>query len=307
MISRIFVIAVGGVLCYSKSYFTSENDNTFDDLVSGFLTAISNFATEIKGGEIKALNFRNFNFIYGYDKKFGTIFVIVSDIDDPEEEIRKKLDAMKTEFIKRYDKILENFNGCISDFRTFDDYIEENIYIPPKIILLGELGVGKTTIMNLFPGETILELDDDLNEIIQKVVSVSNLPNLKQFLLREIDFEDLINNSKIYRQFLDSVDVIYIVTNSAGSNLGRTKKLYLRLKPLVKKADVFIIANFQDQKSISFVPEKIEESFGLKTFGFSAIKPDAKDKIFSIVIDILKNSVIEKIRKKERLQINNTN
>ena len=40
----------------------------------------------------------------------------------------------------------------------------------PKMLLIGEEGVGKSTIMNLFPGETILELDDDLNEIIQKPI-----------------------------------------------------------------------------------------------------------------------------------------
>ncbi len=300
MISRILIIASGGLLCYSKSFISESTVD--DDLVSGFLTAISNFAKEIKGGEIKALNFMNFNFIYEYDDPLDCMFIIVCDIDDIEDEVREKVNLMKEEFLKRYRKNLENWTGDVTQFEPFHAFVEEHVFIPPKVLLVGEPGVGKTTIMGLFPGETVLELDEDLNEIVQKPINVAGLSGLKQFMLREMDLEELIDNSKMHRPLLNSVDLILVVTNSAASNLGRTKKMYPSLKSKVKKADFYVIANFQDHKDSAFEPSKIEEAFELKTFGFSATEKEAQKRMFEIMVEILNESIIEKIKQKEAQQ-----
>jgi len=248
MISRILIIAEGGILIYSKNFIVEkiDNDNViFDEnLIAGFLNAISSFAMETRSGEIKSLNFGNVNFIYSYDTQSGAIFVILIDISDLEEEARDRLELMKGEFIKRYSSDIKNFKGNVAIFADFDEFVVEHIFIPPKILLVGEKGVGKTTIMDLFPGETILELDDDLTEIIQKHVDISGIGNLKQFLLRELDLEDLVNNSKLYKPLLNTVDVICVITNSAASNLTRTKHLLSRLEPSVNRAAFYIIANF---------------------------------------------------------------
>ncbi|MFX1258436.1 MAG: hypothetical protein ACFFAN_11290 [Promethearchaeota archaeon] len=302
MISKIFIITSGGILCYSKNLITevkNRNDPN-EDIVSGFLTAFSNFSHEIKGGKIKSLNFRNFNYVYSYDKQYGCIFVIVIDIEDLEDEARKLLEIMKKEFIKRYGHLLENFSGNTSNFLEFNKFVEENIFIPPRVLLIGEIGVGKTTIMNLFPGDTILELDEDLNEIIEKTIKLSTLKNLKQFILREIDIKELIDKSKLYRRLLNSIDVICLVTNSAASNLSRTKKYLSRLKYIVNKVDFYIIANFQDVKDTAFEPEEIQKSFNIKTYGFSAIQKDSKEKINLIFAEMLKNSLLDKIEKRKQ-------
>ncbi len=297
MISRILIIASGGLLCFSKNFL--GKDTVDDDLVSGFLTAISNFAKEIKGGEITSLNFMNFNFMYDYDEELDIMFILVIDIDDLEEETRDKVGIMKNEFLKRYHDNLVEWTGDVTQFKSFDEFVEENIFIPPKILLVGEDGVGKTTIMNLFPGETVLELDEDLNEVIQKPINVSGLTGIKQFMLREINLEELVDNSKMYRPLLDSVDIICVVSNSAASNLGRTKKLFSALQKKVKKADFYVIGNFQDLKDMAFEPKQIEEAFGVKTYGFSCKKKDAQNEMNEIMVEMLNTSIVEKIKKKE--------
>ncbi|MFX1315815.1 MAG: nitrilase-related carbon-nitrogen hydrolase [Promethearchaeota archaeon] len=301
MIIKILIIAPGGVLCYSKDFF--EQIDKDEEVISGFLKAISDFAKEIKGGEIKALIFRNFKLIYSYSIEFDFIFVIVIDKDDLEEEARIQVEFMKKEFIIRYRSFLENWKGNVSIFKDFDDYIEENVFIPPKILLTGEDDVGKTTIMDLLPGETIIEIDDNLNEIIRKPINLFDLKEIKKCIIQEIHMEELILNSIVYKNLLESVDIILIVTNSAASNLGRTKNLYLKLKPKVNKADFYVLANFQDLKDVAFDPEKIEETFGIKTYGFTAIKEDSKSKIIFIIKDLLKNSVLNRIKKKHILTI----
>ncbi|MFW9938709.1 MAG: GTPase domain-containing protein [Candidatus Thorarchaeota archaeon] len=298
MIERIYIIAQGGILCYSKNYICPSEVE--DDLISGFLTAISGFAKAVKVGEIKSLNFKNFNFIYSYSSEFDCMFIIVVDIEDLEDEAREKLELMKIEFINRYQKYLKDWTGKTTVFETFDEFVEEHIFISPKVLLVGETGVGKTTIMDLFPGETILDIGDDMTEIIEKTVDITNLGNIKQFILREIDIEDLINSSKYYKPLLNACDIICILTNSAASNLRRTEKLFSKLKKKVRKADFYIIANFQDLKETSFEPKEIEQTFGVKTYGFSAIQEDSAKNIFLIMNEILKVSIYDRIQMKQK-------
>ena len=297
MISKILIIGPGGVLCYSKTFIGDEQISS--DLISGFLAAISSIAEEIGGGDIRSLNFRNFNFVYTYDDEKLAMFIIVTDIDDPEEEVTAKLELLKKEFMKRFYDDLKNWSCETGKYEKIDEFAEKNIFIPPKVLLVGEDGVGKSTIMNLFPGETIIELDDDLIEIIQKPIHLPVFERINEIILRELDLREVVDNTKVYRALLDSIDIICIVTNSGASNLGRTKRLFSILRERVKKADFYIIANFQDLESRSFEPEKVEELFGVKTFGFSAIKKEAKEKIYDVISEIIKGSIVEKIMDKQ--------
>ncbi|MFX0076046.1 MAG: hypothetical protein ACFE96_11425, partial [Candidatus Hermodarchaeota archaeon] len=292
MILKIFIIGPGGILCYSKNFFEQVDIN--EGIISGFLTAFSDFAREIKGGEIKAVIFRNFKFVYSFSVEYSCIFVIVIDKDDLEEEARLQLEVMKRSFIESYKHYLETWTGNVSIFQDFDEFIEENIYIPPKILLTGEKGVGKTTIMDLFPGETIIELDDDLLETIQKIIDIVGLKDIKQCIIREIDLNDLVDNSSFYKTLLNSTDIVLIATNSGASNLGRTQKLVSLLKPIVNaKVCFFVIANFQDLTDSAFDQKTIEDLFEIKTYGFSAVKKESKDEISFILKDILRTSILD--------------
>jgi signal recognition particle receptor subunit beta len=292
MISLILIITQGGILCYSKNF--TEDLAVDNDLVSGFLTAMDSFAKEIKAGGIKSLNFRNFNFLYSYSEKYDTIFILAINKDDPENEAREELETIKEEFLKRYADNLTNWTCEVSIFEEFDEFVEENIFIPFRIILTGEIGVGKTTIMDLFPGETVLKIDDDLNEIVEKTLDVHNLPQVKKIKIREIDLTDLVQNSKIYRDWLDYADAIIVVSNSRATNLGRTFKDFNILKEKVNGVNFYHIANFQDQEEATFRPEKIEETFGVKTYGFSTVSDHAKEKLYKIMQLILNNTLAQK-------------
>jgi len=288
MISKVLIIRANGILCYSKTLF--GHDQIDDDFVSGFLTTFLDIAQKIGGGEIKSLNFRNFNIIYSYDDEKFCIFILIADINDLEHELRKNLELLKSEFINRYRDDLINWDSDIAKFENFDYFVEKHIYIPPKILLVGEDGVGKTSIMNLFPGDTIIELDNDMNESIQKSIFLPNNDQIIACILREINIQDILDKLDIYRQILDSAIIICLVTNSGASNLTRTKRLYSLLKPIVNKAVFYAIANFQDIKIASFEPVKIENFFALKTYSFSATSNNAKDKVISIFRDMLNSS-----------------
>jgi hypothetical protein len=286
------VISRGGVLCYSKNFF--EDFNIKEDIFAGFLKGISDFVKEIKGGQIKTLNFRNFNLFYSYSIEFDFIFVIAADKGEIESEVRTKVDLMKSEFIGRYGPKLKDWYGNINTFREFDEFVIDNIVIPPNILLVGTKGVGKKTMMGLFPSEEILDIDEGLNEIPQKIVELPELININHCIIRRIDMEELAYNTLRYKILLISVDIILIVTNSSFSNLRKTKELYYRMKPKVKKGAFYLIANYQDEIDTAFNPEKIEEMFNLKTFGFSALKKDSYEKFMLVLKEIIRKNIEEK-------------
>ena len=285
MISKVLVIRANGILCYSKTLYGHEQID--DDFVSGFLTTFLDIAQKIGGGEIKSLNFRNFNIIYSYDDEKLCVFIIISDINDLEYELRENIELLKTEFMKRYRDDIVNWDSDIAKFEEFDNFVEKRIFIPPKILLVGENGVGKTSIMNLFPGEIILELDNDMNESIQKTVYLQSSDHIIACILKEINIQDILDKPNVYRQTLDSADIICLITNSGASNLTRTKRLYSQLQQLISTVDFYIIATFQDVKLASFKPSRIEEFFALKTYGFSAVSDNAGEKIRLIFSEML--------------------
>jgi len=174
---------------------------------------------------------------------------------------------------------------------------------PPNILLTGESGVGKTSILNLFPGDIILELDDDLNEIFQKPINIPNIEGVVPCVLREIDLRDLKNNIVSYWEILQSIDIICIVTDSTERNIENTAELLSELKNKLPEISLYIIANFQDRKSISYSVEKVESILKEKTFGFSGIQEDSYDKIIAIFREFLKISNLAKLASIEKEDI----
>jgi len=169
---------------------------------------------------------------------------------------------------------------------------------PCNILLTGVSGVGKTTILNLFPGEIILELDDNLNEIFQKPVDIPIQKGVEQCILKEIDLRELTNNFASYQKLLQSIDIICVIIDSNDRNIEDTQQLLSGLKNKLPNIDFYIIANFQHRKSLSNNVEKIENTFQEKTFGLSTIYKDSKDRITDIIKEIVKTSILDKKEKK---------
>jgi len=160
--------------------------------------------------------------------------------------------------------------------------------------LTGKEGVGKLTILNLFPGENILEIDLNLNEIFKKRVEISIPDGIEEYILRVIDLNELVRNLGSYKDLLQSIDIICIITNSQPRNLKSTRMLLSKLKQKVPGVNYYVIANFQDRKRIVLEVEKVEKMLEEKTFGFSAVQKDSTDKLFSIIKNMLKVTKLEK-------------
>ena len=162
---------------------------------------------------------------------------------------------------------------------------------PIRILLTGEKGVGKTTIMNLLPGETILKIDNDLNEILQNVIE---LEGIGKVILMEIRLDELVYNSKSYKNILEHSNSVIIITKSGITNLQSSYKLFTELKKKVKVSNYYIFANFQDEEETAIDKDKIEEMFGEKTITLSAINMESKNEIVEVIEEVSKTEILRK-------------
>ncbi|MHA1792413.1 MAG: GTPase domain-containing protein [Promethearchaeota archaeon] len=283
MIRSFMVILSGGLLAYSRQYGDKHIDQ---DLISGFLTALASFSTEVKGGAIESLVMEDIRFIYSLGDN-DTILVFCCDKDDLEEEVQDRIQKVKNEFYKMFGEQLKNWNGNTTIFRPFDDIIDDLILLPLKLVLVGEAGVGKSTLLNFFPGESILIFDENDNAVMKKIVDVEGIKNVKQIEFYNFDLNTLMEEIRFHSDLLKSADLVLLVVSSGASNVARTKRHVKRLKNFVRKGRLICLANKQDMKDVAYEPEFIAKNYGIKTYGFSAIEPDAKEKFFKLIGQML--------------------
>ncbi|MFX0098007.1 MAG: hypothetical protein ACFFCS_00385 [Candidatus Hodarchaeota archaeon] len=289
MIRQLLVIASGGMLVYSRQYGTKQVDQ---DLISGFLMALSNFSVEVKGGAIESLVMQDVRFIYSVGD-YEYLFVFCADKDDMQEEVQERIDRVKSEFYSMFGDQLQNWSGNVTIFKPFDEIVDDLVMLPLKIVIVGEPEVGKTTILKFFPGESILSFDDADTPIEKKSVEVEGIQNVKQIDFFKYTLESLVEEIRFHLDILKSADLVLLVVSSGASNVGRTKKHVKKIENFTRKGRLVCLANMQDMKDVALEPSFIEKAFGIKTYGFTARAPDSKMNFFQLIGQMLANVFTE--------------
>jgi hypothetical protein len=107
----------------------------------------------------------------------------------------------------------------------------------------------------------------------------------------------LLDKFDSFKDLLYSTDIICIVLNSIITNIEKTQKLLSNLKEKLHTVMFYIIANFQDEKELALNIKKIEDLLKEKIFGFSAVQNDSKERILSIIEEVLRMSFKSKEEK----------
>jgi len=116
MIQNIIIIKDGTAI-FNENFGECHKLNSDPILLSAFFDALLSFASEFEQGTLEQIKFKKTNI--NYLKMNKLLYIVISDISDGINVIKSKLNKISKLFNDKYNLILENYSGEISQFKDF--------------------------------------------------------------------------------------------------------------------------------------------------------------------------------------------
>ncbi|MHA1302034.1 MAG: ADP-ribosylation factor-like protein [Candidatus Helarchaeota archaeon] len=189
------------------------------------------------------------------------------DSIDPVQVFDKLQDLIDItlEYIESTDSVNENKNPKALEMDC-DEIINGFLSIrPPKIAVIGDDGVGKTTICELIKSGIMAD------EGVQPITVEKYFGQLFGIPIELWDVKISTKDWKSSSKFLLGSDAIIIVLDSTLKNVRYSKPFLEMTAEVVPHAELLVVANKQDAPD-ALTPEEIEDILGVKVFPFVANK-----------------------------------
>lgn len=154
-----------------------------------------------------------------------------------------------------------------------------------KCILLGEGGVGKTSLLRLLQGKEI-----QIQRIPTIGVDVEKIDfDISGISVMVWDFGGQKRFQFLWDEWVKGSSLTVVVTDSSEKNVNETKNMLEKYRKKLG-ADIIAIANKQDLVG-SLTPEEVSKRLGVKTYGMVAIKRSNMDAMREIIVSQTKKEI----------------
>lgn len=151
------------------------------------------------------------------------------------------------------------------------------IHIKNKICIIGETGVGKTSLLSLLQGK---EVSNERNPTVGLEINTTSLNSYGKVSIW--DFGGQNRYKFMWKDFLRGAGLAVIVTDSTEENVSKSKEICERFSRYTT-AKIIAIANKQDLPDVLSEAEVENKLGGIKTYGMSAIRPELRERMHDIL------------------------
>ncbi len=160
-VREFMVIASGGIPVFHYSFSGARRLN---DLLSGFLSAITSFASEFGERSVQSLSFQGSEILYEQAEK-DTIFIMLVDMGAPIHILRAVLRDLSKKFLTKYESVLGSSLLVRDLFDDFEAEVHRAInYYEALLLVTSKLGPFVVPAINKESLDLFLQSTDLLNE-----------------------------------------------------------------------------------------------------------------------------------------------
>ena len=278
MIHNVFILTPTGQRVFHRQYWSIDITN---EIIQEFLVTLSALQAEIGPNVDLPIHVSQIKFIYS---AVGDQLILTFAVDssDDEASIRELIKRTQQLLLGKYRHEVDSYLASPhhKGFEGFASELDDVIVTMLKICLLGQGGVGKSTMLKLLTGAAI-----DGIYVPTVAVDVEKLQGVRfgPYELVVWDFAGQERFRSLWGYYLRNADAVLLVTDSTLKNVLATRDILEVVRKNASSAIVWAIANKQDLPG-ALSAKLVQRILGVQTYGLVAIDPRYREVLFKVLV-----------------------
>ncbi|MDO8124711.1 MAG: GTP-binding protein, partial [Candidatus Hermodarchaeota archaeon] len=252
-----------------------------DEMVREFLRAYKEFMSHVKSSDLPALPIHIEGSKYIFNNIDDLLLVFISHMQDEDNRVAEKVKTALRMLVGKYGTEQIKELGQSDNPEALEALIDDYIMSKLKVSLVGEGGVGKTTLLRLLKGTA------PPTEYVPTIaLSIEQIEATRYGTYQIIlwDFAGQERFRRLWTIYFRGSDIVFIITDSTLNNVIATKEILDVIRKDAPGVPVWAIANKQDLEG-ALSPELVERILGIPAFGMVAIDQARKEEMLQILLD----------------------